>query len=298
MRIAPHVYRLHIAEDPREGGVMHPGGTNIYFVGDPSDSMVLIDTGEHYRDWIARILEFHASLGSPKVPAILITHGHGDHIGGLERLQELFSQGTGVGEALPGNKTGATYRKEGCVVRCHPRLSSRLGRMLGPDIVSSCRSREAIQAGGGVSLRALFTPGHEVDHVCYYLPRERVMFSGDTILGASSSTVGDLSDYMKSLELLARYRPRTICPGHGPVVTDAGPRIAAYIEHRQARETQVLAALEKGLGTVDEIVRYVYPRNLRRGLKGPAARNVTTHLTKLKQEGRLLETPAKYVLTG
>ena len=277
MQIAPHVYSLHIAEDSREGGgIMHPGGTNIYFVGDPFESMVLIDAGEHYRDWTGRILEFYAELGSPSIFAILITHGHGDHIGGLDRLQEQMD----------------------CPVRCHPRLCDRLGRMLGPDSVAGLRSRETIPLGSGVSLRALFTPGHEVDHVCYYLPRERIMFSGDTILGASSSTVGNLSDYMRSLDLLARYRPRIICPGHGPVVSDALPRIETYIAHRQERERQVLEALEKGLDTVEEIVTYVYPSNLKKGLRGPAGRNVTTHLIKLKREGRVQETPAKYVLAG
>ena len=276
MQVTPHVYRLHIAEDPNDGGVMHPGGSNIYFVGDPSQEMVVIDTGEHYREWTRRILEFYAGLGSPRISAIAITHGHGDHIGGLDRLQERMN----------------------CPVRCHPKLADRLGHVLGQENVLKLSSREAIETGGGVTLRALFTPGHEDDHVCYYLPRERVMFSGDTILGASSSTVSNLYDYMRSLEVLAKYRPKTICPGHGPVVTDAASRIQSYIAHRQERERQVVAALERDITNVDDIVRCVYPRNLHKGLRRAAARNVVTHLTKLKREGRVAETPATYTLTG
>ena len=274
MQATPHVYRLHIAEDSNDGGVMHPGGSNIYFVGDPADHMVLVDTGEHYREWIRRILDFYQELGSPSISAILITHGHNDHIGGLDRLQDQMN----------------------CQVRCHPRLYTKLGRVLGHENVKELRAREAIPIGGGLSLRALFTPGHADDHVCYYMPGERVMFSGDTILGGSSTTVSDLYDYMKSLELLARYRPRIICPGHGPVVNEALPRIESYIAHRQARERQVIAALEKGLTSVEEIVRYVYPRNLRRGLKEAAARNVLTHMAKLRKEGRVEETTASYAL--
>ena len=84
-----------------------------------------------------------------------------------------------------------------CQVRCHPRLYTKLGRVLGHENVKELRAREAIPIGGGLSLRALFTPGHADDHVCYYMPGERVMFSGDTILGGSSTTVSDLYDYMK-----------------------------------------------------------------------------------------------------
>ena len=172
MQVSPHVHRVHIPEDPRDGGAMHPGGSNIYFVGSPSEHMVMIDIGEPYRAWTRRILDYHAELGSPSISVILITHGHGDHIGGLDRLQEQM----------------------GCPVRCHPRLVRRLERILGDSQVVKLRSGEPLTVGGGLALRALFTPGHEDDHVCYYLPRERVMFTGDTILGGSSSTVRNLSD--------------------------------------------------------------------------------------------------------
>ena len=293
MQVAPNVYRLNIPENPQDGGAMHPGGTNIYFVGDPADKMVLIDTGEPYREWMRQILEFYVELGSPPISAILVTHGHGDHIGGLERLQEqLSSERAGQLD----NQESESTTGSGCPVRCHPRLAKRLGRMLGSEAVVPLRSRELIPTGGGATLRALFTPGHEQGHVCYYLPRQRVMFTGDTILGASSSTVSNLSDYMRSLEVLARYRPRMICPGHGPVVGEGAARIRTYIDHRQRRERQVLEALEKGYTDVDEIVGYVYTRNLRKGLRHAAAQNVLAHLAKLKQECRVAEAPASYSL--
>ena len=274
MRITEHNYSVHIAENPGTFGAMHPGGTQIYFVGDPGDAMVMVDSGEPYRDWTRQILDYYAELGRPRLAAILITHGHNDHIGGLDRLQEAF----------------------GCPVRCHPKLAPALAQLLGAECVTPLRSRELVTVGG-VALRALFTPGHEEDHICYYLKADGALFSGDNILGNSSSSVRNLQEYMASLELMARQRPAVICPGHGQVIYDGAERIRWYIRHRQEREEQVLAALADGAATVEETVAAVYPRNLRKNLRPAAARNVATHLAKLQAEGRVEERAARYVVT-
>ena len=272
MQVSPHVYVMHIDD----GGVSHPGGSNNYFVGHPRQDMVLIDTGDQHRAWTQSILQYYAQLGRPKIAAILLTHGHTDHIGGLDRIYDVMR----------------------APVRCHPKLVERLRTMLGEDVVVPLKSRERLPVGGKASLLSLFTPGHEVDHVSFYLKADGVLFTGDCILGASSSTVRDLSSYMQSLELLRHYQHDTICPGHGPVVPP--PRGAQlvqwYINHRQEREQQILAALAKGITEIKDITRHVYPRNLRQGLRAAAERNVATHLEKLKQDGRVAETPRRYVL--
>ena len=274
MQITDHVYSTHIQEDPSTFGAMHPGGTQIYFVGDPSESMVVIDSGEPYRFWTRQIMDYWAELGRPPIDSILITHGHGDHIGGLDRLQEVFD----------------------CPVRCHPKLAPRLQHTLGGGSVQALRANETVTSGGGVTLRPLFTPGHEDDHVCYFLRPDRVLFSGDNLLGNSSSSVRNLKQYMNSLGRMARTRPLVVCPGHGNTIIRGQQRIQQQITHRLSREDQVLAALDAGASTVDEIVTAVYPRNLRRSLRAAAGRNVRTHLEKLRQENRVIEREATYVL--
>jgi endoribonuclease LACTB2 len=272
MQVTPHVYVMHIDD----GAEFHPGGSNNYFVGDPHEGMVLIDTGDQQRVWTQSILEYYERLGRPRITAILLTHSHSDHIGGLDRIYD----------AMP------------APVRCHPKLAQRLQTMVGQEAVIPLTSQEEIRTGGGVRLRALFTPGHEIDHTSFYLEAERVLFTGDCILGASSTTVRDLFSYMQSLQLLTRYQHDTICPGHGPVVPP--PRGAElvrwYIEHREQREQQILAALAKGFSTVAEIARDVYPSDLPDGLRRGAEQNVATHLEKLVKEGRVMETPSRYSL--
>jgi endoribonuclease LACTB2 len=272
MQVSPHVYVMHIDD----GAAFHPGGSNNYFVGDRREGMVLIDTGDQQLEWTQSIIRYYEELGRPPMRAILLTHSHHDHIGGLDRIYDVMP----------------------APVRCHPALVAKLQTMVEKNAVLALRPDELVPTGGGVALQSLFTPGHEVDHVSYYLPEDRVLFTGDCILGASSTTVRDLFDYMESLRLLSHYQHDTICPGHGPVVPP--PRGAElvrwYIDHRQQREQQVLTALGKGLRTVEAITQDVYPTDLSPGLRRGAEQNVATHLQKLVKQGDVEQVPSQYRL--
>lgn len=273
MQITEHVYNMHIDD----GAASHPGGSNNFFVGDPKEEMILIDTGDYERKWTKSILDYYEQLGCPSISAIVITHGHGDHTGGLDRIQERLR----------------------APVRCHPKLVQRLRKILDDgDLVIPLRSRERIVTGGDVGLQALFTPGHEIDHVCYYLREDRVMFTGDTVLGASSTTVGDLTSYLNSLKLLTGFDHDVVCPAHGPVVPSPRGKILVrrQLEHRLNREKQVINAMEKGLTGLAEITSDIYPSNLKKALRPSAERNVSTHLQKLVDGGSVVENSSTYHL--
>jgi glyoxylase-like metal-dependent hydrolase (beta-lactamase superfamily II) len=152
-----------------------------------------------------------------------------------------------------------------------------------------------LHPGGGDDagpFAVLPSPGHSPDSVC--LIRERVCFSGDTILGEGSVFVpasgGGLAGYLDALKRLREVPLDTICPGHGPVVWDPAERIAHYIEHRLERERKVVAALEAGARSTDELLDMAWddsPIDAVPMLRAAAAATLEAHLDKLRAEGRL-----------
>jgi glyoxylase-like metal-dependent hydrolase (beta-lactamase superfamily II) len=153
---------------------------------------------------------------------------------------------------------------------------------------------EVISLGGGVNPRVLFSPGHSVDSICYYLEDEGVLFTGDTLLGSSTTTVNDLGPYMRSLQMLVKLpNLKVICPGHGAIVNDPRERLQGLIAHREQREQQILNALEGG-GAISswDIMMLIYP-DLDKRLRRAADGNVRSHLKKLEDEGRIKTHPGK-----
>ncbi|MCP9490919.1 MAG: MBL fold metallo-hydrolase [Solirubrobacteraceae bacterium MAG38_C4-C5] len=147
----------------------------------------------------------------------------------------------------------------------------------------------AVGDGGRVGpLVAVATPGHTPDHLAYV--RGDVVFTGDSVLGEGSAFLapdpGALRGYLAALERLRALEPALLCPGHGPVVTDPDAHLAGYLAHRHAREGALVAALERGLRGIDELLDAAWAE-VPAVLRPVAAITMAAHLDKLEEDGRL-----------
>lgn len=160
-----------------------------------------------------------------------------------------------------------------------------------PEGIEDLRDGQRV-AGDGATLVPVHTPGHASDHLCYYLPEERALFSGDLILNGSTSVIpdgdGDLGLYMDSLRRVQALGVRRIYPAHGPVIEDGPGKIEEYIAHRLLRERQILDAVSGGARTIPEVVKIVYAE-VPEKLHAMAGQSVHSHLKKLLAEGRVTE---------
>ena len=238
-------------------GVLTLGGTNTYLVG--IDEVAVIDPGPDDASHVDAI----AGCGGDRIRWILVTHTHRDHW-----------------EAAAGLKarTGAEV------------LGFRAAGGFLPDREIGDKG---ILEGTEFRLVALHTPGHASDHLCYLLEDDRMLFSGDHVIGGPSVVVappdGDMAAYLRSLERLQTLRPplRSIAPGHGDVIDDPKRALADYLRHRQERERAILAALQAGATTVDQIVDQVYA-DVPAVLHPAARQSVHAHLIKLVAEHRVV----------
>lgn len=229
-------------------------GTNTWVLGEGPS--VVIDPGPDDAGHLLAV----ADQAEP-VEAILLTHRHPDHAPGAPRL------------------SAATRAP---VYALRPEDGER-----------PIRHNQVLEAGG-LSVRAIHTPGHTSDHLVFFLESEGAMFTGDTVLGRGTSVVdppdGDMAAYVRSLGELLALRPRVIYPGHGPVVFDAVGRIEVYLSHREERERQVLEAVAGGRAAPEEMVPEIYGGDVPEAMFPHAARSVLAHLLKLEREGRVTRT--------
>ncbi|MGD1242032.1 MBL fold metallo-hydrolase [Mycobacterium seoulense] len=213
-----------LADNP---GLLTLEGTNTWVLrGEGSDEMVVVDPGPDDDEHIARV----AGLG--RITLVLISHRHGDHTDGIDKLVE---------------RTGATVRSAG----------SGFLRGFGGHLTDG----EVIDAAG-LKIKAMATPGHTADSFSFVL--DDAVLTADSVLGRGTTVIdkedGSLADYLESLRRLRGLGPRTVLPGHGPDLPDLQAVASGYLTHRRERLEQVRAAL-RDIGddaTARQVVEHVY----------------------------------------
>ncbi|WP_432165751.1 MBL fold metallo-hydrolase [Streptomyces sp. bgisy031] len=236
-------------------------GTNTWIVSEPdSELAVVIDPGPLDDVHLKHVVAVAEAAGK-RVALTLLTHGHPDHAEGAGRFAELTR--TGVRALDPDLRLG----DEG---------------LAGGDVVTV----------GGLELRVVAAPGHTADSLCFHLPADRAVLTGDTVLGRGTTVVahpdGRLGDYLDSLRRLRSLTVDdgvdTVLPGHGPVLEDAQGAVEYYLAHRANRLAQVETAVESGYVSASEIVAHVYAA-VDRSLWPAAELSVLAQLDYLKEHG-------------
>jgi glyoxylase-like metal-dependent hydrolase (beta-lactamase superfamily II) len=308
-RLSPHIERV-LAPNP---GPFTFKGTGVYIVGG-GKSVAVIDPGP---DLPAHVAALSRALDGRTVSHILITHTHRDHSPAAAALKQATGARTfGFGphpfydhlrsglapdgaaafgslgiephpslvrEPATGTSTSSVLRARG---GGWPQPAEEAGdRGFAPDV--TVRDGDILQ-GDGFTLECVFTPGHISNHMCYALKEESALFSGDHVMGWSTSVVappeGNMADYMASLEKLIARDDAILYPTHGSPIAAPRPYLRALLAHRKAREGQVLDGLAAGLETADALAARLYP-DLAPALRRAATLTVQAHLEKLRDEG-------------
>jgi glyoxylase-like metal-dependent hydrolase (beta-lactamase superfamily II) len=243
-------------------------GTGTYIVG--RGAVAVIDPGPDLEGHLRAIL---AAIEGETVSHILVTHHHLDH----SPLARALAAATGA-------------KVWGRPLAAPPALDA-IGLEAGNDAFTPdvrLGGGETL-AGAGWTLEAIHTPGHTSNHMCFALAEENALFSGDHIMGWSTTVIvppdGDMGDYLRSLDLIRARGFATVWPTHGPPITEVAPFIAATIAHRRERERQILEHLAAGETRITAMVPSIYagvdPR-----LYPAAAHSVLAQMIELVKSGR------------
>jgi glyoxylase-like metal-dependent hydrolase (beta-lactamase superfamily II) len=282
VQVSPLVRRV-IASNPSKF-TYH--GTGTYIVG--SKDVVVIDPGpriDSHRDALARALE------NLNVVGIVVTHCHSDH----SPLAEWLHAHTGA----PRYAIGAHRVYEGFVEEddhdpteddpedvVSDEEKETIDLAFAPDV--AVKDGEWFLSTGEFRLQAVATPGHTSNHLCVAMDTENALFTGDHVMGWSTTVVsppdGDMAQYFESMRKCIARHDSVLWPTHGGPVTEVKPFLAAYLEHRMERERQIIGQIAAGNDTIPGIVKVLYasvPVRLHR----PARRSVWSHLRKLVDEG-------------
>jgi glyoxylase-like metal-dependent hydrolase (beta-lactamase superfamily II) len=261
--VAPGVRRI-VARNP---GPFTYKGTGTYVVGE--GEVAVIDPGPDLAEHIDALL---ASLAGEQVTHILVTHTHRDH----SPAAKVIKSATGAPTYGFGPHAGGRRGDPGS-----PGTEEGGDWDFAPDIV--VHDGEEID-GGSWRFEAVHTPGHTSNHLCFALPDAGILFSGDHVMGWSTSVIappdGDMAAYIASLDKLLRRPDSVYWPTHGPAITEPGRHVRAFIAHRREREAGIVDCLKSGIETIDAMVERLY-LGLNPSLRRAAGRSVLAHLIDL-----------------
>jgi glyoxylase-like metal-dependent hydrolase (beta-lactamase superfamily II) len=262
--VAPGIRRI-VANNPSPFTFR---GTGTYVVGE--GEVAVIDPGPALAEHVEALL---ASLSGEQITHILVTHTHSDHSPAAAAVKAATGAPTyGFGPHAGGRRGEASVEEGG-------------DWDFTPDIV--IKDGDEI-AGKGWRFEAVHTPGHTSNHLCFALPDQGILFSGDHVMGWSTSVIappdGNMATYMASLDKLLTRGDAVYWPTHGPAITEPKDHVRAFIAHRREREAGIVACLEAGVGHIDAMVERLYV-GLNPNLRRPAARSVLAHLIDLIDRG-------------
>jgi glyoxylase-like metal-dependent hydrolase (beta-lactamase superfamily II) len=262
--VAPGIRRI-VARNPSPFTFK---GTGTYVVG--NGEVAVIDPGPDLSEHVEALV---AGLAGERVTHILITHTHRDHSPAARPLQAATGAPTFGFGPHAGGKRGEAGAEEG-------------GDWdFVPDVV--VRDGDPV-IGADWRFEAVHTPGHTSNHLCFALADRGILFSGDHVMGWSTSVVappdGDMAAYMASLDKLLGRRDLVYWPTHGPAIDEPQRHVRAFIAHRREREAHILECLAAGLAAIPPIVDRLYA-GLQPGLRRAAARSVHAHLLDLVGRG-------------
>jgi glyoxylase-like metal-dependent hydrolase (beta-lactamase superfamily II) len=247
-------------------------GTCCYIIG--KDKVAVIDPGPGLEGEAEALLQ---ALGHEKIENILVTHTHRDHSPGARALKAL------TGAVISGCKPHFAARERNTDETTI--LDSSSDKDHKPDQVM--REGDLLE-GSGYRLKAIETPGHTMNHLCFAFEEENALFSGDHVMAWSTSIVappdGAMAAFMASLEKLRGRRETIYWPGHGGPVTDPERFLRGLIGHRKMREASIVNALSESEATIPELVGKLYI-GLAPQLKSAAALSIFAHIEDLIERG-------------
>lgn len=243
-------------------------GTQTYVVG--SSDVAVIDPGPDEADHLAALM---AAIAGRPVVAIVCTHTHRDHSPAARPLSAMT--GAPVIGCAP-----LTLEDDG------PRADAAFDAAYRPDRVLADGER---LAGDGWTLEAVATPGHTSNHLCFALVEEQALFTGDHVMGWSTSVIsppdGDMADYMRSMQRLLEREDAVYYPAHGEPIDNPQRLVRGMMGHRKQREGQILRFLERnGDSVIPDMVAEMY-KGVDPRLHPAAGRSVLAHLIDLDQRG-------------